>query len=187
MQQIYSLALRRLEGFSSLAAALWVAQGNIWRGQWPPRLPLQRALSATHAGVTNTHTITHRLSINSPFGHFYSRVRSPGDVSVVPPSVPLQRQRGDENVPRNTHWTKWMRFNWRVHNTSNLAHVLPKHRVGQWHRYCKAAMCDAWWCDIDISSTADGTSEQEVGGGFVKPFWCLSEVQLRTPFCTKTR
>lgn len=173
MQQIYSLALRRLEGFSSLAAALWVAQGNIWRGQWPPRLPLQRALSATHAGVTNAHTITHRLSINSPFGD--SRVRSPGDVSVVPLSVPLQGQRGDENVPRNTHWT------------SNLAHILPKHRVGQWHRYCKAAMCDAWWCDIDISSTADGTSEQEVGGGFVKPFWCLSEVQLRTPFCTKTR
>lgn len=38
MQQIYSLALRRivvLASFSSLAAALWVAQGNIWRGQWP--------------------------------------------------------------------------------------------------------------------------------------------------------
>lgn len=91
MQRIYSLALRRAEGFSCVAAARWVAQGNIWRGQ--------RATS--------------RLSINSPFGRFYSRVQSPGDVTDDCTREHTQSEHSDENA-------------------SNLVHVLPKHGTMTW-------------------------------------------------------
>lgn len=43
------------------------------------RLPPHRSLSEPHGGVR----ITHRLSINSPLGHFYSCIQAPGD-NVVP-------------------------------------------------------------------------------------------------------